>query len=257
MKILKLTISLLVITALIPACKKNTIVPLPSDYTQTTTQANIKIVYASAYTINYKVQLKTNDIRISGIITYSTPFPGGGLNTGGGNYPDYLPIKPGSTKIVISVPNYLTTADSIPLSTNTVNVDAGKFYTIYLSDTLANTKALVITEPKAPVVGDISRFKFINVMPNLPAVDLYFDGVLVAANVAYQAASADFNLVRGATGQWAIRAAGALSTSTAIAVYPLGTGKMTVPNKLNMAVYSRGYLGKTGNLLPAISLLYN
>lgn len=257
MKILKLTICLFAIASFLPACKKHTIEALPIDFTPTSTQANIKIVYASAYTTNYKVQLKTNDTRISGIITYSTPFPGGGLNTGGANFPDYYSIKPGAVKIGVSVPNNLMNTDSIALSSNVVNVAAGKFYTIYLSDTAASTKAFVVTEAKAPVEGDFSNFKFVNTIPNSTAIDLYFDGVLVAPNVAYQAVSPDFKLIRGATGQWAIRAAGALPNSAPIAVYPSGTGKMTVPNKLTMSVYSRGYLGKTGNLIPAISLLYN
>src|SRR5687768_2818910 len=84
------------------ACKKEQIEMYPLK--ETSSQANVKIVHASAYTTNYSVQLKVNNARISNAFSYSTPFPGGGLNTGGSNMPWYLALAPGTLNISMSVP---------------------------------------------------------------------------------------------------------------------------------------------------------
>jgi len=255
MKFIKLFAYSITFCLALAACKKHVIEPLPIS--DPSGQAQIKVVYASAYTTNNAVQIKINDTRVSNNITYSTPFPGGGLNTGGGSYPYYLSSNPGAIKIAISIPKKgATNVDSISLSTNTVNVDAGKIYSIYLADTSTNTQAIIIDENITPVQGDFSRFKFVNVMPDQPSLDLYFAGELVASNIVYKGKSTEFNLVRGAVGQWALRVAGADPTSVPLAVYP-ATGQVTIPFGRIMSVYARGYGNSTGTKAPAISLLYN
>ena len=238
------------------ACSKNVIEPVPTIQPPSS-NTNVKIVYASAYTINYKVHLRTNDAIVSNVITYSTPFPGGGLNTGGGNYPDYLSLAPGPLKISVAVPNNNAGTDSIVLSNNTVTLEASKFYSVYLADTSVSTQAFVITENKAVVEGDFTRYKFVNAIPNSTGVDVYFAGNKVASNVAYKSASAEFTLARGATGQFSIRNAGDDPATPAILQYPAASTLLTVPYGRIMTVYGRGYIGSTGNLAPAISLLYN
>ena len=255
MKFMKSIAFLVSMCLIMTACKKHVIEPLPITE-PASNLSKIKVVYASAYTVNYSVQIKINDVRVSNSITYSTPFPGGGQNTGGGNYPDYISTNPGALKIGISLPANGSNSDSLTLSSNTVSVESSRYYSIYLADTAANTQAILVEENKTPVSGDFSRYKFVNTMPNLPALDLYFDTTLVAANVAYKGQSGDFNLVRGATGQWEIRTAGADPASTPLAVYP-STGKQTVPNARILSIYARGFSGVTGTRAPAISLLYN
>jgi hypothetical protein len=242
---------------LLTACEKNDIVTqMPVTYTGGTT--NLKIVHASAYTTNYTVQLKVNDVRVSNNITYSTPFPGGGLNTGGSNMPWYMSLTPGLQKITMSVPKVGTNADSIMLYNGSLTLTADYYYTVFLADTAANTLMLMFTENKTMPALGTSRFKFLNLVPNLPLADLYYGTNKVASAIPYGSGGAEFIQNKNDTTHWYLRAAGALPTSAAIAVYPAASAApMTVPNQRVFTVYSRGYVGGTGNKAPAISLTYN
>lgn len=253
--------SLLILSAasgfLITACNKPDVVT-EMNVAGTGALTNFKIVHASAYATNYTVQLKVNDERISNNITYSTPFPGGGLNTGGGAAPLYLSIKPGKTKISMSVPKSGTNVDSISLYNGTLDLAADIYYTTYIADTGINTLLLMFGENRAMPANGTSRFKFINLIPNLPAADLYYGTTKVASNIQYGFGSGDFIQNKNDTTHWTIRAAGALPTSAAIAAYPaLSAAPQTIPNQRIFTVYSRGYVGATGNRAPAISLTYN
>lgn len=256
MKYLKLTLGILGVMVLMVSCKKEELVPFESKKA-TSDNAYLKIVYSSAYTVNYRVYLKVNNVKMSNTITYSTPFPGGGLNTGGGSLPDYLEINPGNAEIAVIMTKNLVTEDSLTLSKNSVKLDAGKYYTVYLSDTSSSTKAYLHTENKEAVKGDFSRFKFVNTIPNSTGLDLYFGTTKVASNIAYNQASPEFTVPRGAVDKWYIRAAGAAPESAAIVSYPTTNTFMTIPFGRIMGVYARGYLGSTGTLAPAVSLLYN
>jgi hypothetical protein len=255
MKFIQPILLLSITTMSLLACKKHVIEPLP--VTSASGMANLKIVHAMAYPTNVAMQLKVNDVRVSNNITYSTPFPGGGLNTGGSNFPWYLLVKPGPNKISVSYPKYLSSNDSVMLHSSTVTLDANKYYTLYITDTGSLSQSVLVPENVGEVNDGVSRYKFVNLTPNVAALDLYFAGNLVAGNIPYKGTSAEFTLPYKTTGQWAIRPAGAASTSTALAIYPTGTTTQTIPNKRILSVYSRGYSGGTGNRAPAISLLYN
>ncbi|HEX8462301.1 MAG TPA: DUF4397 domain-containing protein, partial [Segetibacter sp.] len=227
------------------------------EVTPVTGKANLKIIHASPYTINYSAQLKVNDVRVSNNIINATPFPGGGLNTQGSNMPWYLALTPGSTKISLSVPKAGTIVDSIPLYTGTINIESNKYYSAYLTDTGTNTQTVLVTENLTPVASGVSRFKFVNLIPNQTALDLYFGTEKVASNVAYKATSPEFTILRSTSSQFSIRAAGAASTATALTIYPTGTTNLVIPNMRIMTVFARGYSAGTANRAPAISLLYN
>ncbi len=246
------------VIAFLFGCNKNKVVT-ELDTTSVSGNTNLKIVHTSAYAVNTPVQLKVNDIRISSNISYCTPFPGGGLNTGGSNMPWYLSLNAGTSKISMSFPKAGTNTDSIPLfSGNLADLLANTYYTTYIVDTGSNTKQYKINENTILPAEGTSRFKFIHLMPNLPAVDLYWGSIKVADNIAYGAMSKDFVLNRSDTAHWFLRVAGASPLSTPITIYPAGNlAPQTVPNRRLFTVFSRGYLGSTGNRLPNISLLYN
>jgi len=219
---------------------------------------NFKVVHASAYATNYSVQLKINDVRVSSNMTYSTPFPGGGLNTGGSNFPWYMSMVGGDKKISLSVAKVGTSTDSIFLSSNTTYFAPDQYYTVYLTDTGANTQLVKRVENVTPPANSTSRLKFVNLIPNLPAADLYWGTTKVASNVPYQNFSPEFTLAEKDTGRWYIRPAGALPTSPYTAVYPaIGSVYQTMANQRIFTVYSRGWIGATGNRIPAISLVFN
>lgn len=259
MKIAKNILNILAGSLLLSACKKDTIEPFKLNV-NTHDQAFLKIIHSSPYRLNPSVQLKLNDTRISSNLTYSTPFPGGGINTGGLNFPYYLAVNPGSTKLSLSIPKPATNIDSLMLYSTTLNLQAGKYYSAFLTDTVYNTQMVLVEDDMTPVRGDVSKFRFVNLIPNLPAIDLYFGSALVAPNIPYKGVSSIFTLPRGTVEKWYIRPAGAASNSKEIAVAP---NNLTVPFNKYMTVYARGYNGLTSTTaspdirIPNISVTYH
>lgn len=250
--------ALAALVILVAGCKKDAPSVAGFEF-QNSGQAFVKINYASPYAKNPSVQLKLNDVRVSNGITYTYPFPGGGLNTGGASDPLYFPVAPGNLKIAVSIPNVGTNTDSIQLSANNVTVEGGKYYTVHLSDTSVNTSAKLLQENFAMPDTGGTVYKFVNLIPNIPAIDLYFGTTLVAGNIAYEASSPEFTLSRFTpVAQWAIRPAGAAPTSAALSTYPTGATNYAVPNRRRMTVYARGYNGVTSTDIrrPMISLYY-
>lgn len=217
--------------------------------------ANLKIVNANAFTISYNVQLKVNNDRVSNNIAFNTPFPGGGLNTGGSNVPWYLSLYPGPTNLLMSLPKTGTNEDSVILASRMITTEPSKYYTAFFTDTAANTKVVLVQDNPEYLTSNHSRFKFVHLMPNVPAVDVYFAGNRLFTNVQYQQSTSEVALISGTSGVWQIRTAGSAATSTPIASYPT-TGVQTVPYRRKFTVYSRGYSGTTGNRAPAISEIY-
>src|SRR5688572_24521253 len=110
--ILKISVLALSFTTLLIGCKKELKLEAGTRTVDTQNKALLKIVNASAYNVIDSVQLKINDTRVSNSIRYTTPFPGGGLNTGGSNFPWYLEVNPGNMDISFTVPKRFTNLDS-------------------------------------------------------------------------------------------------------------------------------------------------
>ena len=204
------------------------------------TKANLKINYNSAYTANPSVQIKINDVKVSYLITARTPFPGGGFNTNGDNRPDYLQVAPGNIKVSISIPKKDTPTDSILLFTTNLNVEANKYYTAHITDTAGNTKVQLLTDDVSePALGS-SRYKFVHLMPNVTALDLYHGGILVASNVRYLENVTFVRPTVGASSLWDIRETGTSATSAALATY---TSANTIIDRRGYTIFAIGYKG--------------
>lgn len=260
--IIYFAVSLFVILA---SCKKNS-VPVP--YTPVSDSALLKINYTSLYKANPNpsVQLEVNGQRVSSLLTYGTstytsyPYPGGGLNTGGGSTPDYFSVAPGSNKISVAIPKVGTSIDSVVLYSTNITLAGGNYYTLHIADTAANMQSVLITEDVAAPDSGFSKYRFVNLMPDQTALDLYFGTTKVASNIPYKGSSPVFTLTQANAYQWAIRPAGAASTSTALVTYPTGSSLHTVPNQRVFTVYARGYSSVTSSTDPRrgqISLFYN
>jgi hypothetical protein len=244
--------ALALIAFAIVACKKN---EANIPYTLVSGQGLLKINFESGYTTNPPYQIKINDQRVSYNLTARTPFPGGGLNTGGGSTPDYLSVAPGTATVSFSIPKFGTNTDSVALYSTTVALEADKYYTLHVTDTGAKTQSVLVTEDVAnrPDSG-YSKYRFVNLMPNVAAVDLYFGSTIVAANIPYKGVSPFFTLAFTNANAWAVRPAGAAATSTALATYSTGS----VPNQRIFTVFAIGYSGSTDAIRkPYVSLFYN
>lgn len=251
------------VVVLFAGCKKNEF--SLKDTTLVENKAGLKINYMSAYKIAYPTQYKVDGARVSSLITYATPFPGGGLNTGGGSSADYLTVDPGSRKISVSLPVSGTNTDSVELASATISVDQNKFYSLYFADTASNTKSYLSEDDTNRPDSGFVRYKFINLIPDVPAgFDLYFGtgststtSVKVAGPIGFLAASNYFTIPINTGSTWSIRPAGAPATVTARSVYTSGS---SVTNQRVFTVISRGYTSITSSSdirRPLISFIYN
>jgi hypothetical protein len=251
----KLNISFIVLfvaCAIFWSCEKNVLTVSP--YELTDGKALLKINYSSPYFKNPGVQVKINDEKVSSIITYSTPYPGGGLNTGGNNFADYLSVKPGMNTVSLSIPKAGSTEDSVLLYKTDVSLTANEYQTLHFTDTASNTQSVLIKDAANKPDSGFTQFTFVNLIPNSTALDLYFGTTKVASNIAFKQATDPFLLPAGTSLAWTLRVAG--GTATLGTAYS-NTG--TVANQRVFTVYARGYIGPatSDTRSPKISFAYN
>ena len=237
--------------AIVMACKKNTLTVSPYEYTDG--QALFKINYSSPYAKNPAVQLRINGIKVSNGITYSTPFPGGGLNTGGSNNADYLGIPAGSNEVSLSIVKVGTNEDSIVLYKTPVEVIANAYQTLHITDTAAATTSVLLQDASSKADSGVAKYRFINLIPN-SNLDLYAGTVKVASNIAYKAVTDTFSAAAGSNPVWSLRLAG---SGTTLGTTYQNTG--TTTNQRVFTIYSRGYVAPaTSDIRSAkISFVYN
>jgi hypothetical protein len=251
----QISIIYLVTVFLFSGCEKEGI--KYSDYELVDpTESFIKVNYNVAFKNNPFVQLKINGTRVSGTnIQTRYPFPGGGFNTLGGSTGDYLPLKPGSNQISVTIPKKGTSIDSVDIYTTTIQTESGKRYSLHLADSLTRKHVLVDEDVSLPDSGS-ARYRFVNLMPNVPAIDLYNGTVKVVSNIPFMGISEKFTLGGGTpvSNSWTIRAAGAAPTSTAIATY---SSNSTILNQRVYTVFATGYTGVTDAARkPYVALYY-
>ena len=250
------------------ACtKRDGITNQPYDaYGVSTTTGQLKVNLAFAYTIDYAtILIKLNGQVVSNALQTRTPFPGGGYNTRGSNFALYLSLPQGSNTVAVVLPKVGTSVDSLVLYSTSVTIPDSGPYTLHITDTLVsstvnNTKSVLVKNQINDVDTGFCRFRFVNLIPNASAVDLYLNGVLIKSNVAYLATTDTFSVRTGVnapgfvstgTTTWAVRPAGAAASTTALASYANSNG---LQSQVVMTIFSMGYSGSTGTRLPFISL---
>lgn len=228
------------------ACKKNTF--HITERTPVENMARLKVGVFTPSITNPGVQILVNGQRMSGIVSYPTPFPGGGLNTGGSNNSDYLNIPPGEANIDINAPKVGTDIDSVDVLTYSQALTANKRYTLFVTDSVPHaTGVMVEDDTEAP--DSLARIKCLHLMPNVAAVDFYQGTTLIAANVAYKQVTEYMNIPNG-TYTYYIREAGSGPTGTVLASRSIATG-----NRRIYTFFSRGFKGTTGTRAPNVSAL--
>jgi Domain of unknown function (DUF4397) len=254
----KTIINILLVSIIVIACsctKKTEYLAgrtfIPAD------NALLKINYLSAYAGNPGVQLSINNTRVSGVINGRTPFPGGGYNTNGSSFPDYLALAPGVTTLSIAIPKKGTNVDSVLLFTTSFSLEAGKNYTAHVTDTAANTKIKVIIDSLSEPESGQAKYIFLNMMPNVAFIDLYYGAKKVAGGVSYLNSSPYFTLpsVPSFSDTFKIRETGTSATSTPLAFF---VSSNTLLNKRVYSAFALGYKGSAAaNTRPYISFLLN
>lgn len=243
MKIFSIPITLILFVAVISGCKKNEDITYGEYDLIDPTKSYLKINFTSAYASNPDIQFTIDGKRVGGLVKTRTPYPGGGYNTNGLSFPDYLSLDAGTVNFKASLPKRGTNEDSILWYSSDITLEAGKYATLHIADTAANTaKVLTPEDMISPDSGKV-KFRFINLMPNVPALDLYYGTTLVATGIAYKSISAYFTIpLPTAASAWTIRATGTLPTSTAIATY---TSISTTTNARSYTAFAQGYAGST------------
>ena len=256
---LRISIISLLTAILFVGCEKNDDnVFSEYDLVDQENNALIKVNYNVAFYNNPGVQLKINGTRVSGLLNTRYPFPGGGFNTLGGSTGDYFSVKPGNTEISLSVPKRGTLLDSVEIYKTTVSLSATKRYSLHVADSLSR-KSLLVDENVALPDSGFFRMRFVNLMANVPSVDLYNGSILVASGVPFMGISDAFTLPSGSptTNVWNIRVGGALPTSTVIATY---TSASTILQRRVYTAFANGYsgypTGGTDPRKPYISFYY-
>lgn len=264
--ILKYGIPVLAMVLLYACSKKDGITNQPYDaYGISGTQGQLKINLAFAYTVDYStIRIKVNGKTVSSSLQSRQPFPGGGYNTRGSNFALYLSVPQGANTVSVVLPKVGTDTDSIVMYSGSVTIPDNSPYTLHLADTVGNPRSgkmdeILVKNVVNKMDTGFCRFKFVNLIPNLPAVDLYLNGVLIKSNIAYKSATDTFSVRTGVnqpgwtsaiTTTWAVRPAGALPTSTATASYASSNG---LQSQKVMTIFSMGYSAATGTRLPFVA----
>ncbi|WEK21389.1 MAG: DUF4397 domain-containing protein [Candidatus Pedobacter colombiensis] len=217
-------------------------------------QALLKVNYVSAYADNRSVFFKINGQRVSNLLTGRTPFPGGGYNTGGANNSNLLIINSGTVNFSVIQPHKIDNGlDSVVLYSTAFQAEAGKNYNLHITDTAATTKNVLTQQDLTLPDSSVVRYKFINLMPNVSSIDLYYGATsataadqstdsLVMGNVNYLQMSDSFTLKAGVLKTWKIRIAGAPKTAaTVLASY---SSTSVVANQRVFTAFACGYSGK-------------
>lgn len=265
MRSFKIVLTVFITTTLILlACKKNELRQSPFDGVDG--KALVKFNYSSPYFYrttapvipNRAVTIKINGKIVSSAITYSTPYPGGGLNTGGNSYADYLSADPGINTISVVIPYRQRSDDSIVLYTTQVDLKANEYQTIHITDTAESTTHVISYDPYNKPDSGLVLYKFVNLIPNAGPLDLYYGPNKLVSGLDYKQVSDTFTLVAGAvqTTGWMVKK----KDGTAIlgSAYTASAAS-TVANQRVFTVYARGYDGVPATDLrrPMVSLLYN
>ena len=226
------------------ACEKNTY--NVTERTEVTDLALIKIGYFAPSITHQPVQAKFNGVRVSPTMAYNTPFPGGGLNTGGSNNSDYLTLAPGNSTVQLSVAKVGTDADSIKVFEGQFNFP-DKRQILFLTDSFPNIASVLVDVETAPATDPAkSRIKFVHLIPNVAAVDFYRGTELLKANVPYKGETEFFDVAAGAA-SYVIKEAGQTAT--------LGTQSITPVAGRIYTFFSRGFKGGAGLLNPRVSAM--
>lgn len=139
----------------------NVLAPLPSG------NGNLEVVQASPDAPLFDVLV--DNVRV---IT-NLPFPGAS---------NYLTVRAGSRDVRFNLAGTATTTIG-----TMVGLESDQFYTLFVTDTVASIGSLLLRD-LLPAASDTAAYvRFVNLVPDAPAVDFTLDdGTVLAANVPFR-----------------------------------------------------------------------
>jgi Domain of unknown function (DUF4397) len=118
---------------------------------------------------------------------------------------DYLKVKPGKFKVEVREAG--EPADSPPVIAATVELAAGKAYTVAVFGQLTSVKAALLTDDMSRPADGKSKLRLIQAIPGEGAVDLADGGDVLVSNARFPSAS-DYQEVAAGTVDLEVRKAG-------------------------------------------------
>ena len=100
---------------------------------------------------------------------------------------DYLKVKPGKFKVEVREAG--EPVDSPPVIAATVDLEAGKAYTVAVFGQLTSVKAALLTDDMSPPASGKSKVRLIQAIPGEGAVDLASGGDVLISNARFPSAS--------------------------------------------------------------------
>jgi hypothetical protein len=100
---------------------------------------------------------------------------------------DYLKVKPG--KFTVEVREAGEPASSPPVAAATVDLEAGKAYTVAVFGQLTSVKAALLTDDLSRPANGRSKVRLIQAIPGERALDLVGDGHVLVSNTRFPSAS--------------------------------------------------------------------
>lgn len=213
--------------AALTACKKNTFRISAVEREPVSDKSFLRIGYFSSTVRNPAVQVKVNGVRMSGTFAFPTTFPG--------TSSDYLPLPPGKADVSLTVPKVGTSEDSVPILSFSNSLEVNQKYTLFTVDTLPAISTILVKDDGKPSLTN-AQVKFINLVPNAAAVDVYHRGVVVFSNVAFKSVTPYKELPAGSDSFY-VRLAG---TQTLVDAKVVATTTRRV-----YTVFCRGYRSAT------------
>jgi hypothetical protein len=118
---------------------------------------------------------------------------------------DYLKVKPGKFKVEVREAG--EPADSPPVIAATVDLEAGKAYTVAVFGQLTSVKAALLTDDMSRPASSKSKVRLIQAIPGEAAVDLVTSGDVLISNARFPSAS-DYQEVPAGSVDVEVRKAG-------------------------------------------------
>ena len=230
----------MVLLIMVAACKKNTF--NVTDPQSVDGKALVKIGLFNMTTTSTPLLIFANGQRISGALSSPNAFPGGGFNAPSQvSNGDYFAVAPGDNKLEFYTTNFGTANIISKIFETTQNLEANKKYTVYITDTAANIKAIKAPDNANTPDSGLARIRFTNLIPNSGSVDFYKGNTLVKAAVNYKDFTDFIDVPSSIVDTFSIRIAG---TPAGPAITSIAYLRMIV--NTNQRIYSfvsRGYLG--------------